>query len=131
MNADNLISQSSGLSVNDFLNRVENILREKDVTIFARINHAEAAKKAGLSLQDEEVLLFGNPKVGTALMTENPYIGIELPLKILAWRDKDKTIISYQDLEKLAANFEIKTSLSTINLLKKFMDDLINTALKA
>jgi uncharacterized protein (DUF302 family) len=120
-----LVIQSVEFHVDTFLDRVEKILNEKGVKIFARINHAQAARDVGLSMQDEEVLFFGNPKIGTALMNENPYIGIELPLKILAWRDKEKTLVAYQDLDKLAEIFRIKTSLATINMLKQFMEKLI------
>ncbi len=120
-----LIKHNTDLSVKDYLDKIEKILNEKNVKIFARINHAEAAKDAGLLLQDEEVLIFGNPKVGTALMKENPFIGIELPLKILAWRDQNKTIVAYQDLDKLAEQFNLKTSIDTINLLKEFMKNLV------
>ncbi len=124
---DFLIIQSVELPVKDFLNRIETALRDKGIKIFTRINHAQAAEEVGLSLQDEEVLIFGSPKVGTALMDENPAIGIELPLKILAWRnDNDKTMIAYHNLEKLAEIFQIKTSLTTINKLKEFMGNLIN-----
>jgi uncharacterized protein (DUF302 family) len=84
-------------------------------------------RDVGLSMQDEEVLFFGNPKIGTTLINESPYIGIELPLKILAWRDKEKTLVAYQDLDKLAEIFRIKTSLATINMLKHFMEKLINS----
>lgn len=125
-----LITSTTALSVKEVIDRIENILREKKVMIFARINHSEAAKDAGLTMQDEEVLIFGNPKVGTALMVEVPGIGIELPLKIVAWRADGKTIVAYQNLDLLADLFGIKKSLNTINLLKEFMQNLITSALK-
>jgi uncharacterized protein (DUF302 family) len=44
------------------------------------------------------VLIFGNPKGGTPLMQSNPTIGIDLPLKVLAWQDADgKAWLAYND----------------------------------
>lgn len=124
---DFLVIQAVELPVKDFLNRIETALRENGIKIFTRINHAQAADDVGLSLPDEEVLVFGSPNVGTALMEENPAIGIELPLKILAWRNDDnKTMVAYHNLEKLGEIFQIKASLKTIAKLKEFMGNLIN-----
>ena len=123
-----LNTQTSDRSVAEVINRIETKLKDNNIKIFARINHAEEARKVGLTMQDEEVIIFGNPNVGTHLMLENPYIGIELPLKVLAWRAEKakKTIIVCDNLEFLANSFELKTSLEVIKKLKLFMADLIN-----
>jgi uncharacterized protein (DUF302 family) len=63
--------------------RLSEAVERRDLTVFARIDHAAAARDAGLQLADEEVLLFGNPRAGTPLMQSDPEIGIELPLRVL------------------------------------------------
>jgi uncharacterized protein (DUF302 family) len=125
-----LITHTTPRSVKEVMDLIEKNLREKGVKVFARISHSEAAKAAGLTMQDEEVLIFGNPKVGTALMLERPSIGIELPLKILAWRAGDKTQVEYQDLDKLADMFQLKMPNTTLDILKTFMANLMTIALK-
>jgi uncharacterized protein (DUF302 family) len=57
------------------------------LTVFARINHADAAREAGMERAAEEVVLFGNPRVGTPLMQTDPRVGVELPLRLLIWED--------------------------------------------
>ena len=57
--------------------RVEAALDRLGVTVFARIDHAAAARAVGLELPDEVVLVFGDPAVGTALMQADPRVGIE------------------------------------------------------
>ncbi len=73
------------------------------MTVFARIDHAAGAKEAGLPLLPTLLLIFGNAKGGTPLMRDKQPIGIDLPLKALAWEDASgKTWLSYNDLEWLA-----------------------------
>lgn len=68
------------------------------MTVFARIDHAAAAKDVGMTLQPTEVLIFGNPKGGTPLMQAVQTLGIDLPLKALVWQDSaGKTWIGYND----------------------------------
>lgn len=74
-------------SVGETLDRLEAVLREKGVTVFARIDHSAGAKDAGLTLRPTRLLIFGNPKAGTSLMQAAPTIGLDLPLKVLAWED--------------------------------------------
>ena len=69
------------------IHRLETLLTEKGVKIFARIDFSADAQVAGLTLRPELMLIFGNPKAGTPLMVERPSVGIDLPLKALAWED--------------------------------------------
>jgi len=72
--------------------------------VFARIDHAAGAAGVGLELRSTEVLIFGNARGGTALMQAQQTIGIDLPLKALAWEDaQGKTWLSYNDPHFLAA----------------------------
>ena len=69
------------------IHRLETLLTEKGVKVFARIDFSGDAQVAGLTLRPELMLIFGNPKAGTPLMVERPSVGIDLPLKALAWED--------------------------------------------
>jgi len=86
---ENFVIKESKFSVSETIDRLEKVLTSNGLTIFKRVDHAAGAKKAGLELADNQVLIFGNPKLGTPLMQSNPMIGIDLPQKALAWKDKD------------------------------------------
>ena len=74
----------------------------------ARVDHAAAAKAAGLELKPTEVLLFGNPKLGTPLMQANRHVAIDLPMKVLVWEDDaGKVWIGYTTPETLKARYRI------------------------
>jgi uncharacterized protein (DUF302 family) len=84
-----LIEIASKSPVAETLDKLEKIIASKGMRVFARINHAAAALAVGLEMRPTEVLIFGNPKVGTPLMNRYPLLAIDLPLKALAWEDED------------------------------------------
>ena len=95
-------------SVKDTLDRLTKILESKGIKVMARINHAAGAKGAGLELPDTELLIFGNPKLGTPLMQTNRAIGLDLPMKALAWKDKaGKVRLAYTAPAALKARHNI------------------------
>lgn len=83
--------------------RLESALKEKGVNVIARVNHAQAAKKAEMDLRATEVVIFGNAKTGTPLMQCAQTIGIDLPQKALVWEDeKGQVWLAYNDQQYLA-----------------------------
>ena len=98
-----LVTVPSAHGAAETVERLEAALRQKGVHLFARIDHAEGARQAGLSLRPTVVLLFGNPQVGTALMQANQTAGLDLPLKALVWEDgTGKVWLTYNDPAYLA-----------------------------
>lgn len=93
--AEGMIVKPSQHSPGEPLNRLEKLLKAKNITVLARINHATGAETAGLSLPATEVLIFGNPKLGTPLMQATRTMGIDLPLKVLVWKDDKGSWIAY------------------------------------
>jgi uncharacterized protein (DUF302 family) len=97
-----LVRILSPRSVSDSLQRLEEILRSKGMTIFARIDHSGEAAKVGLEMHPTQVLLFGSPKGGTPVMVAAPSVAIDLPLKALvAEDDQGKVWITYNSPEYL------------------------------
>ena len=82
-----IVRLQSHRSVADTVDRLEALLKERGVIVFARIDFSGDAAKAGLTMRPEQLLIFGNPKAGTALMQAAPIAGLDLPLKALVWED--------------------------------------------
>ena len=96
--ADGLVNVPSIFSVEKTADRIESILNEKGITIFNRIKHSESAGKIGIELRDTELIIFGNPKLGSPLMKCQQSVAIDLPQKVLIWEDDNaKVWISYND----------------------------------
>lgn len=95
-------------SVKETLDVLAKAIEEKGVKVVARVDHAAGAKAAGMELRPAEVLIFGNPKLGTPLMQSKPEIGIDLPMKALAWQDANgKVFLAYTKPEVLKARYGI------------------------
>jgi uncharacterized protein (DUF302 family) len=86
--ADALTVVESKFSVQETADRLTAAIEAKGLKLAARIDHAAGAKAAGLEMPPTEVLMFGNPKLGTPLMLTNPHIAIELPMKMVIWQDQ-------------------------------------------
>ena len=106
--ADGLTTVRSSHGPKDTMNRIEAEVKARGMSVFARIDHAAGAAAVELSLRPTEVLIFGNAKGGTPLMQQNQAIGIDLPLKALAYEDADGTVwLCYNDPAWLAARHGI------------------------
>lgn len=103
-----LINIKSHHDVNATADRLVDVLEKKGMTIFGRINHSEGAQKVGLVLPPTELVLFGNPKVGTPLMQCGQSSAIDLPQKALIWEDDKKQVwFTYNDPAYIAKRHSI------------------------
>jgi len=97
-----IIDVLSRYTVPETLARLQSILKEKALTVFALIDHSGEAEKAGLTMRPTQLLIFGSPKGGTPLMVASPRLAIDLPLKALAWQDEHGQVwLSYNSPEYL------------------------------
>ena len=97
-----IIDVRSRYSVPKTLERLQTILKEKGMTVFALVDHSGEAEKAGLAMRLTQLLVFGSPKGGTPLMVAAPRLAIDLPLKALAWQDEQGQVwLSYNSPEYL------------------------------
>ena len=102
--ADNgVISKPSKHSVQQTVAYFEAAVKQKEAmgfTLFTTIDHAAAAKKAGLEMRPRVLIMFGNPRVGTPVMAKTPLLAIDVPLKALVWEDdQGKVWLSYNSAE--------------------------------
>ena len=96
--ADGLIDLKSPHNAKATMDRLEAVVKERGLNVFARIDHAAGASKIGKTLRPTELLIFGNPQGGTPFMECAQTVGIDLPLKALVWDDAaGQTWLSYND----------------------------------
>ena len=107
-----LIQLASHYSVEETLARLESLLRERGVNVFALVDHSGEAAKVGLEMRPTKLLIFGSPKAGTPLMQASPSVAIDLPLKALIWEDAEgKVWLSYNDPQYLQRRHNLPAEL--------------------
>lgn len=82
-----LVVKASTRSVKETIDALVQAVEAAGAKVVARVDHAAGAKAAGAEMKPSEVLIFGNPKLGTPLMQANPRAGLDLPMKVLAYED--------------------------------------------
>lgn len=131
MAENGLVTTKSSHSVADTADRLVAILEDKGMTVFDRINHTEGAKSAGLTLRPTEVIIFGNPKVGTPLMQCTQTAAIDLPQKMLIWEDEGgDTWMGYNDPKYLAKRHQIIGCDEVIAKIETALRSFVNAAAK-
>ena len=107
-----IVDLPSRYSVSETLARLQVLLKENGVSVFALVDHSGEAAKVGLEMRPTQLLIFGNPKGGTPLMVAAPSVAIDLPLKALAWQDaQGKVWLSYNAPEYLQQRHNIPADL--------------------
>jgi len=124
-----IVKKASPHTAGVTIDRLENILISKGLTVFTRVNHAAGAKNVGIDMADSELIIFGNPKLGTPLMLENPHMGLDLPLKALAYTDNNgQTYLTYTAPAELQSRHRISENSGIIAKMTGALDAMTSAA---
>jgi uncharacterized protein (DUF302 family) len=127
--AEGMVDVKSSFGVKETGDRLESVLKEKGITIFNRVKHSEAAKKVGLELRETELIIFGNPKLGSPLMKCQQSVAIDLPQKALIWKDSEgNTLISYNNPRYLEKRHNISNCEDVISKIEKALAGIAKAA---
>jgi uncharacterized protein (DUF302 family) len=99
-------------------------IERRGLTVFARIDHAAGAREVGMELADEQVVLFGSPRSGTPLMQDDPRVGIELPLRMLVWREGEQVLLGHHDPRELNGRYDVSAHAQTLEQMATLLDAL-------
>lgn len=126
-----LVSKKSPFTVGETLDRLETVLKGKDITVMARVDHGMNAEKVGMDLRPTQLLIFGKPEHGTQLMQQSQAVGLDLPLKALAWQDESGQVwLGHQPIEVIAERWGIDPASEIVTRIGKGLDALTDAALK-
>ncbi|MBU1659346.1 DUF302 domain-containing protein [bacterium] len=90
--ANDIIIKQSKYSVSQTIENIKDIVKSKGMGVFAIINHQGNAGMVGMQIQESKLIIFGNPELGTPLMQENILASLDLPLKVLVYRDSENKV---------------------------------------
>ncbi len=100
-------------------------LEARGIEVFARIDHGAGARQAGLELADEEVLIFGDPRVGTLLMQDDAEVGYELPLRVLFWDAGGQTMVGWRSPTELAGEYRLDEHPEVLQRMAGLLEQLV------
>jgi len=119
-----LTTVKSAHSVPATVDRLIAALGTRGITVFVRIDHAAGARKAGLELADEEVVIFGDPRAGTLLMQADAAVGYELPLRLLIWDAGGQTMIGYRRPTELRDDFAVGDQIEALRRMENLLEQI-------
>ena len=126
--ANDIIVKESHCSVNATVGHIKNLVSKKGLHVFAVINHSGNANAVGMKLNEAKMVIFGNAKLGTSLMQQDMTVGLDLPLRILVYRDTDgKVKMAYRDGAWLA-NHHLLNAAKKIKKMNKALDKITDKA---
>jgi len=127
--SEGLVKYESRFSVKETADRFEEIAKSKGLTLFARVDHRKNAQGVNLELRPTEVIMFGNPKVGTPLMQCAQNVAIDLPQKVMVSEDANSKVwLSYNSPNYLMERHNIKGCDEVINKISRVLSTLSKAA---
>ena len=126
--ANDMIIKNSNKTVEKTMDKLQNIVNKKSFTVFAVINHQKGADKVRMKMPPSQEIIFGNPKMGTTLMLDNMQAGLDLPIRVLVYQDKNlKTKIAYRDGTWLSDEHNLSKK-KLINKMNFVLDNITTDA---
>jgi len=120
--ANDIIIKNSCTDVTTTVQNIKKIVKKKGLSVFATINHSGNAKMVNMKLNESKMVIFGNAKLGTALMQQDMTVGLDLPLRILVYTDTDGHVkMAYRDGSWLASKHILNAS-KKVAKINKAMD---------
>lgn len=119
--ASDMIVKNSLCSVNTTVESIESIVQSKGMKVFTVIDHSVGAKSVGMNLNEAKLIIFGNPKLGSALMKQDITTGLDLPIRIFVYKNSEGVVkMAYRDGSWISANH----ALHATGMLQKMSDTL-------
>ncbi len=127
-----VIHKTSAHSVTETIDRLNAAVEEAGATVFARVNHAEGAANVEMELRPTELLIFGNPALGTPAMLDAQTAGLDLPMRVLAYADAEGVVhVVYHDPADLAETHGLPADAEYITKMTGALDKLTSKAVAA
>lgn len=128
-NSNTMIVKKSPYSVAKTMDKFETIVKNKGLSVFARIDHLQNAASVDMTMDAAQVLIFGNPKAGTLLMQKDIRVALDLPMRVVVYQTKDGVYLAYHNPQTFSNNYDL-AGVPVLNKLETALDKLSDAALK-
>ncbi|MFZ3581137.1 DUF302 domain-containing protein [Loktanella sp. DJP18] len=122
------ITKPTDRTVAEAMTALEAAVTEAGATVFARVDHAAGASEAGMELMPMQLLIFGNPTLGTPALQADPRAGLALLLKVLIYEQDGQTIVAYEDTGDLFDDTDVPDDADYVARIAQALDRLTDAA---
>ncbi len=127
--ADDIIKVPTDKSVTEAIDALQTAVENAGATVFARVDHAAGAHKVDMTIPPNQVLIFGNPALGTPAMQIDPRAGLFLPLKVQAYEDADGQVwLAYEDPKETMDELDAVENSPVIDKMRGALSKLTSAA---
>ncbi|GFE65642.1 DUF302 domain-containing protein [Litoreibacter roseus] len=127
--AADLVQVSTSKSVDEAMDALEAAVGNAGATVFARVDHAQGAQNVDMELADAQLLIFGNPKLGTPAMQDDIRAGLYLPLKVLAYEGADGQVyLTYEDPSAMLGDLDVGADAEYLKMMTGALNKLTTAA---
>ncbi len=124
-----LIKGTSDTSVAKAIARYEAAFAEKDQKLVGTVDHAAADASIDIELRPTSTTFVGNPMIGTKLLKAAQTVGIDLPVRYVAWEDADGVVhVAHPDIRVLAERHGVTGVDATLDMIEKATGMFTDTA---
>src|SRR5215470_10501322 len=107
-----IITKHSSESLPQTVDRLRRLMADRGFTVFNVIDHRGVAERAGVQMPDSKLVMYGKPTVGAEVMLATPLAGLDIPLKVLVWEDRNGAVsVSYNSPRFLAERHHLDGAL--------------------
>lgn len=125
---NDIITKDSKYGVSQTIQNIKEIVTSKGFGVFAIVDHRANAGLVGMKLTEAKVIIFGNPQVGTKLMQEDILTALDLPLRVLVYRDSPNSVkVAYRNVSALEKDFNL-TNKNLLTNMDKGLEAIITKA---
>jgi len=125
-----LVQKPSPHSVQVTMDKLQAAVEGAGARVAARVDHAAAADSVDIDLAPNQVLIFGNPNIGSPIFVENPAAGLDLPIRVVVFENASgQTIVAYHDPASLAESFGLSPEMKSFQMMAGALNNLTNAAI--
>lgn len=115
-------------SVAETMDKFVDAVEEAGAAVIARVDHTASAESVDMEMPEAELLIFGNPKIGTPIMQQDLDAGLILPLRVLVSEGDDGTVITWQSPEEMFAGLDVDLQSEPVTSVSAALDKLTSAA---
>lgn len=125
-----IVTKASPKSVDETMAALEGAVTNAGATVFGKVDHASGAASVDLELADSQLLIFGNPKLGTLAMQADPQAGLYVPLRVLVYQDGDgNTQVAYESAGTMFDGTGVPADAEVVGMIGGALDKLSGAAI--